>query len=52
MPRDRWLARFKQALIQQGHSVDDQDLARILPFWLKDILVHGTYDFSDTYVVL
>jgi hypothetical protein len=36
-----------QALWAQGHPVDDKDLARISPLSFRNILVHGTYDFSD-----
>jgi hypothetical protein len=36
-----------QALCAQGCPVDDNDLARISPLALRNMLVHGTYDFSD-----
>jgi TnpA family transposase len=36
-----------QTLRAQGYPVDNDDLARISPLWFKNILVHGTYDFSD-----
>ena len=47
-----YIARTVGELRREGHPVDDEDLARISPLWFKDILVHGTYDFSDTQIVL
>jgi TnpA family transposase len=46
------IARTVSELRRQGHCVDDDDLAHISPLWFKDVLVHGTYDFSDTQVVI
>lgn len=46
------IARTVSVLRRQGHPVDDLDLARISPLGFKNILVHGTYDFSDTSVSL
>lgn len=46
------IARTVSELRRQGHRVDDDDLAHISPLWFKDVLVHGTYDFSDTQVVV
>jgi TnpA family transposase len=36
-----------QVLRAQGYPVDDNDLARISPLAFRNMLVHGTYDFSD-----
>jgi hypothetical protein len=41
------LQQAVQTLRAQGYPVDNDDLARISPLWFKNILVHGTYDFSD-----
>ena len=46
------IARTVSELRRQGYPVDDLDLARVSPLWFKNILVHGTYDFSGTYVIL
>jgi len=34
-------------LQSMGNFFDEKDLSRISPLWFKDVLVHGSYDFTE-----
>lgn len=46
-----WNTKNIQSIIanmkEEGAIIDPMDLTRISPLWFKDILVHGSYDFTE-----